>query len=273
MEWIGSIQNPKVKLWGKLHTRKGREQSKSYLIEGIHLLEEAIKANSAIEAVIMDEQLIPSTFVQQYITQSSINCYQVSSAIMEKISQTQSPQGISAVIAMQTTTLDNLLDHVDDRSIFLLIDAVQDPGNLGTIIRTADAAGAQGVILGNGTVDPFNDKVIRSTMGSLFHLPIIQTDLSSCIHALRRSRVRIIATSLEEAMMYNEPLYDGPLAIVIGNEANGVSPAVIELANVKVKIPIYGQAESLNAGVAASILLYEAVRQKRITQDASVQGR
>jgi len=261
MEKIESINNTKVKEWIKLQTKKGREKTGSFLIEGEHLVEEAIHCGADVQALLVTEDYAVPPSIEIFIQTKPSVSFTVSEAIIKKLSETEAPQGIIAVIKFQPAELDPLLV---DNGIILLLDAIQDPGNLGTIIRTADAAGVDGVILGKGTVDLYNSKVIRSTMGSLFHLPIIPGDLLSIMEKMQQYGYTFLAASLEEAVPYDHHVYDGAIGIVIGNEGNGVSQAVLQACSNKVKIPIFGQAESLNAGIAAGILLYEAVRQRKL---------
>lgn len=244
---ITSRQNERVKGWKKLHQSKIRKETGLFLVEGYHLIEEAWKSDWEItEIVIRDGSIIPDfyqTFPYTFVTAD----------VFSHISHTKSPQGVLAVIRKQATkqNLGNLV---------LLIDTIQDPGNLGTMIRTADAAGFSSIVIGSGTVDIFNDKVIRATQGSLFHLPIIQEDLSTCISRLKQSDYTIWATALEQATPYNDVPICDKTALLIGNEGAGVQPHLLKQADEIVTIPIYGQAESLNASIAAGILMYHLRR-------------
>jgi RNA methyltransferase, TrmH family len=260
VETITSIHNTKVKHWLKLQTKKGREAEKSFLAEGLHLVEEAIRAKAEIRSLIIQEGIATPPFLAAYINEHADKCCYVSNTVMGKIAETDNPQGICVEIGMVQGIIESM---VEKAKFLLLLDALQDPGNMGTILRTAEAAGIDGVIIGKGSVDVYNGKTIRSTMGALFHLPIYQANLLTVIPHLQAKGIRLIATNLEGAVSYDEQIYDGAIAIVIGNEANGVSPAVLEQAAKNVKIPIYGEAESLNAAIAAGIILYEAVRQRK----------
>lgn len=260
MEFIQSIHNAKVKDWAKLLTKKGREKEEAYLVEGLHLVEEAIKQEAYIQALLVAEDYQQDDRVDSFFQKNPSRCFQVSEQVIHKLSDTETPQGILAVIRMKKWSLAPLLEG---SRLLLLLDALQDPGNLGTMIRTADAAGIDGIILGKGTVDLYNSKVVRSTMGSIFHLPIVQDDLLLVCDTLTEHQFKIAATSLEGAISYDEASYTGSTAIVIGNEGNGVSREVLSRCHIKVKIPIYGQAESLNAAIAAAIMMYEAIRQRK----------
>lgn len=240
---ITSTQNKHVKEWKKLHRRKYREKTGSFLIEGEHLIEEAYKTDQHFEALILEETKENPGWLEDSFV------YRVSKEVFQEIAQTETPQGILAVLRrkkMQAKTNHSVL----------LIDCVQDPGNLGTLIRTADAAGFSKVVLGKGTVDLYNDKVIRATQGSLFHLPIEQKDLEKEIPALQKEGFSIWATTLQRAKNYIDIIPSEKTAIILGNEGRGVNPAFIEKADELVKIPIFGKAESLNVGVAGGILMY-----------------
>ncbi|WP_449355781.1 TrmH family RNA methyltransferase [Virgibacillus natechei] len=241
---ITSVKNNKIKAWRKLHKRKERIDAGIFLIEGLHLVEEAWKSNWTIDEIIaMDEIELPD-----WIREVPVEF--VSDHVFQHISQTKTPQGIAAIVKMNNPVKAGG-NHV------LLIDAVQDPGNLGTMIRTADASGFDGIVLGNETVDLYNDKVIRATQGSLFHIPIFQANLKQEIMELKQDGFHIWATALSEnAKAYNEMTKHDKIALMVGNEGSGLQTELLQLADAIVTIPIYGKAESLNVSVAAGILMY-----------------
>ena len=243
MNVITSTQNNQVKAWKKLQTRKERVKTESFLVEGFHLIEEARASNWKIKEIIIREDVeAPSWCKEQLIIV-------VSDIVFQHIAQTNTPQGIIAVIEMKQHH-DLTGNHV------IMIDRIQDPGNLGTIIRTADAAGFSAVILGKGTVDLYNDKVIRATQGSLFHIPIIQSDLLVEMQNLKQAGYSIWATALQDAKVYTDIPLQEKTALILGNEGAGVDEDILQKADFIVKIPIYGQAESLNVSIAAGILMY-----------------
>ena len=247
---ITSMQNKRVKQWKKLHTKKGRQLSKTFLIEGYHLVEEAHKSCAHILEIIVPAKGGVSSPYDQYPV------YRVSDQIFQHLSQTERPQDMIAVVKKMPTQK-IIGNHL------LLVDAVQDPGNLGTIIRTADAAGFSGVILGEGTVDVFNDKVIRATQGSIFHLPIVnEINLLDYIRKLKHEGYEIWASALQQSVDYTHIEPSPKTALILGNEGAGIREEVLNLADVIVKIPIYGKAESLNVSVAAGILMYRIVTPK-----------
>ncbi|RKQ37960.1 TrmH family RNA methyltransferase [Oceanobacillus halophilus] len=240
---ITSIKNEKVKAWKKLHKRKERINTNSFLVEGFHLLEEAWKSEWQIKEIIAQENVDLPAWAE------SFPVTWVTDHVFEHISQTKTPQGVAAIMEMKR--FNNL-----DGDYILLIDAIQDPGNLGTIIRTADAAGFDGIILGDGTVDLYNDKVIRATQGSIFHIPLHQKNLQTSIITLKEIGFSVWATALDNAVKYNETEIDSKVALILGNEGAGVKTALIKEADKIVNIPIHGEAESLNVSIAAGILMY-----------------
>ncbi|MDL4840631.1 TrmH family RNA methyltransferase [Aquibacillus rhizosphaerae] len=240
---ITSVQNNKVKQWNKLKLRKERKKSNAFLIEGYHLVQEACKSNWEVQEIVIQEGIE----LPEWITVSNITI--VSDHVFNAISTTKTPQGIAAVVEMKQA-------EWGDFSKLLLIDTVQDPGNLGTIVRTADAARFDGVILGDGTVDLYNEKVIRATQGSLFHLPIFERNLKATVEDLKHKDFSIWASTLEGAETYHTMEVPKKIALIVGNEGSGIDEALIDQANNKVHIPIYGKAESLNVSVATGILIY-----------------
>ncbi|MFB1050880.1 TrmH family RNA methyltransferase [Paraliobacillus sp. JSM ZJ581] len=243
---ITSVKNETIKQWNKLKKKKNREQTNQFLIEGNHLVEEVLKSDWPIEAIIVQENIdIP-------FDTRDCNIVIVSNNVMEHLTDTKAPQGIMAVVNRAEVQLTS--NHR-----LLLLDSIQDPGNVGAMIRTADAAGFSGVILGENTVDLFNDKVIRSTQGSIFHLPIIQANLEEMCKNLKKEAVSIWASTLDRANAINELTVPDKVALIVGNEGAGVSTTLIEQADKRVHIPIYGQAESLNVSVATGIMVYQMV--------------
>ncbi|GGA86341.1 TrmH family RNA methyltransferase [Ornithinibacillus halotolerans] len=242
---ITSLKNEKVKNWRKLHNRKDRMKTETFIIEGFHLIQEAIKSNWKIKEIIIQNDIdLPS-----WINDEDILVTVVEEHVFQHISQTKAPQGIAAVLQIQANSM------ISGNRV-LLLDRIQDPGNLGTIIRTADAAGFDAVVLGEGTVDLYNDKVIRSTQGSLFHIPVVQDNLSVCINHLKDKGYSIWASALTNSKNFHSVKPTEKVALILGNEGSGIDPGLIDLSDEIVKIPIYGKAESLNVSIAAGILMY-----------------
>lgn len=247
MKLITSIQNEQVKNWRKLHTKKHRNQMQCFLIEGFHLIEEAIKSGFKVETIIVAEQ------IDLLDTWQGVPIVHVTDEVLLSVSQTKTPQGVIAVVQMKS------LEKRTSGPV-LLLDGLQDPGNVGTIIRTADAMGASEVLIGKGTVDIYNDKVIRSTQGSIFHIRLEQVEIKSAIAGLKEAGYTVWASSLQEASALPEVEFTGENALIVGNEGAGIDEEVLNLADKTVKIPIYGDAESLNVSVATGIMLYALVK-------------
>jgi len=259
-EPIRSLQNPQVKAWSALLTKKGRDAADAFLVEGAHLVTEALRSGFAVDTVIY----VPGTAAAEEAARLAGRdgrWMPVSEQVMEKITETRSPQGVAAVVRKRSAGLDELLRHPPVGAL-VAIDGIQDPGNLGTVIRSADAAGAVGILLGAGTVDVYNPKTIRATMGSLFHLPIVPCDLAEALPRARALGVRVVATSLGATRSCYEAPLGGSVCFLLGNEGAGVSPALEALADESVIIPMRGKAESLNVAMAATVLLFEALRQR-----------
>ncbi|MFD1735955.1 TrmH family RNA methyltransferase [Bacillus salitolerans] len=247
MKQIESKKNPRVKQWKKLHTKKERDKTGLFFIEGEHLVEEALKYKDFIKELIVSESFtLPLNW-----NVDDVELYLVPDEVMKEISETETPQGVSAVCVQPTFKESDM-----EMESILLVDAVQDPGNLGTMIRTADAAGISGVILGEGSVDLFNSKVLRSSQGSIFHLPILKGNIGDWIHKLRGYGHTIYGTSLENGSPYQTVTTSRPFTLLVGNEGRGVNKEWLSFTNHNLYIPIHGKAESLNVAVATGILLY-----------------
>ncbi|MFV8830397.1 TrmH family RNA methyltransferase [Alkalihalobacterium sp. APHAB7] len=246
MNRIESAKNPKVKQWKKLHTKKGRDTDNQFLIEGTHLIEEArISGIDPIELIISEEYAVPKNW-----SDWQVPITYVTDRVMIELSETKSPQGVIAICQQFEHQL------IPSQGRYLLLDAVQDPGNVGTIIRTADAAGVDGIVLGEGSVDLYNGKVIRSTQGSLFHLPIVKGNLLEWIEKLKTLDIPVYGTALENGQDYNQIESPFSFALIVGNEGEGVSKEFLDETDANLYVPIYGQAESLNVAIATAVLLY-----------------
>ncbi|MCT1903420.1 RNA methyltransferase [Oceanobacillus sojae] len=240
---IKSVKNEKIKALKKLHQRKYRKQTNTFLIEGTHLIEEVLASDWITKEIIVSEEVpVPGAADKFPVTE-------VTKHVFKELSFTASPQGMMAVVEMKK-------EDAVGGEVVVLLDAVQDPGNLGTIIRTADAAGVNGIVLGDGCVDLYNDKVIRATQGSIFHLPILHADLEAETDRLKQSDYTVWATALEKAENYKKLPAPQKTAIIFGNEGAGVKESLLEKADERVTIPILGKAESLNVSIAAGVLLY-----------------
>jgi TrmH family RNA methyltransferase len=267
LDVITSVHNPLVKRLHQLLDRKGREEQGSFLVEGVHLVEEALRSDAEVVTVVYDSErgLDPVCEQALHRRDSSVQVIAAAPAVLAKLSETKSPQGIVAEVKKPRRNWQDWLSSAGEGAFLLLmLDEIQDPGNLGTILRTAEAAGVDAVIMGKGSVDLFNGKVVRATMGALFRLPVFSQQLVEAAETLKRLGARILVSSVNEgSLAYDEADYSGKVAIVIGNEGRGVSSEMIKKADSLVHIPLYGRAESLNAAVAAGVLVYEAKRKRK----------
>lgn len=260
MQSISSKENELIKHIKKLKDKKERDISNEYLIEGIKLIQEAIQENVNIKQIIICDdcdktESMPKDLMYEI---AKYDCIYVTKKIFKYISEVQEPQGILAVI--EKNNLDREIDYSQD--IIVALDDVQDPGNLGTILRTVDSIGLTQIIVSKGTADSYNPKVVRSTMGAIFRIKIIECeDLEKTLKEIKKHKFKVVVTSLQTENSIYEINYNKKV-IVIGNEAKGVEKNIQELADEKIKIPMLGKTESLNASVATGIVLYEYVRQK-----------
>ena len=260
MQIITSKDNELVKHIRKLKDKKFRDENNEYVVEGVRLVEEAVKENAKIKQIIVCEDTTKTYEIPTHIMLeiAKYECIYVSNKVFNLITQVTNPQGIMAIIEKDTANVQ--IDYTQD--IIVTLDDVQDPGNLGTILRTVDSIGLNQIIVSKGTADAFNAKVVRSTMGAIFRIKIIEVeDLATAIKDMKKHHFKLMVTSLQT----DNSIYDinfNKKIIVIGNEANGVSKEIQEMADEKAKIPMLGRTESLNASVATGVVLYEYVRQK-----------
>lgn len=259
---ITSKDNETIKHIKKLKEKKYREEYKEFIVEGIKMIEEAISEGAKIKSIIICEDCktqgaIPNELMYEI---AKLNCIYVAEKIFNTITDVINPQGIMAVIE-KPNARDNTIDF--SANISLLLDNIQDPGNMGTILRTADSLNMKQIIVSKGSADVYNLKVVRSTMGAIFRVKVIEVEnLATVIKEMKKHKIKVYATDLQT----DKSIYDvdySKSAIVIGNEANGVSSRVLEEASERIKIPMIGKTESLNAAVATSVILYEAFRKNK----------
>ena len=260
MQIISSKENQFIKHIKKLKDKKYRDINNEYLIEGIKLIKEAIQEKAQIkQIVICDEcekiEAIPKDLMYEI---AKHECIYVTKKLFETLTNVVEPQGILAIIGKSDPKQE--INYNED--IIVSLDDIQDPGNLGTILRTVDSIGLTQIIISKGTADVFNPKVIRSSMGAIFRVKVIESeDLKQTLLEIKKHKFELLVTSLQTKKSVYDIKYKKKI-IVIGNEANGVSKEIQELSDYKIKIPMLGKTESLNASVATGIILYEYVRQK-----------
>ncbi|MDF1615944.1 TrmH family RNA methyltransferase [Petrocella sp. FN5] len=256
---ISSRSNPKVKEIQKLQSnQRYRQQSQKFVVEGWRLIKEI--PFHQIERIYIQETQLEK--LQSIDSSREWDVEQVSDSVMKAMSKETTSQGILAIVYMKPLIVEMSLP---DKPLIIALENVQDPGNLGTILRTADAAGVDLVLLSKGTVDLYNPKVVKATMGAIFRMNILKdVDLNSYIENLKEKDVHVFAAHLEGIKNHYEGNYIEGTCFLIGNEGDGLSRDLSSLATDYIKIPMRSEAESLNVAVATSILVYEAVRQRGI---------
>lgn len=260
MQIITSKDNNFIKNIKKLKEKKYRDSDSEYVVEGIKMCEEAIKYNEKIKKIILCEDCEKNSEISKATMYeiAKFDCVYVTREIFKTLTDVVNPQGIIAVI--EKGKKEKEIDYVS-QSVIVALDDIQDPGNLGTIIRTIDSCGLNQLIVSSKTADCYNPKVVRSTMGAIFRVKVIQCDdLGAVIKESKKHKFKAVVSSLDAQKTIYEIDYKKKF-IVIGNEANGVNEKIQELSDEKIKIPMIGKSESLNASVATGIILYEYVRQ------------
>ena len=260
MNIISSKDNELVKNIKKLKDKKYRDLENVYIVEGIKMVKEAILENSSIKQIIICDDCEKSDLISKEMMYeiAKYDCIYVTNKIFKYITEVQTPQGVMAII--EKNNKDKEINYNED--IIVVLDDIQDPGNLGTILRTVDSIGLSQILVSKGTADPYNPKVVRSTMGAIYRVKVIECDnLKEALKEIKKNKFKILVTSLEDSKSVYDVKYYKKV-IVIGNEANGVEEDIVKLADEKIKIPMLGKTESLNASVATGVVLYEYVRQK-----------
>ncbi|QIL50273.1 RNA methyltransferase [Weissella coleopterorum] len=251
MEKINSNQNARVKAWAKLQTKKGRQASQTYLLDGWHLVQEAIHADGKIRAIIATESQYE---LHQEELPLGVPVFVIYDDIAKKLSDLVTPQGIFAEVSLPNF---NRAPKYIHEGAWLFLDAIQDPGNVGTMIRTADAAGFTGVVFGQGSVDPYSPKAVRAMQGSQFHLQLANGDLHEWIPEFVRNDFQVYGTQLNpEAANIFETIPAQNFALVMGNEGQGMADDLADMTSKNLYIPLSGHAESLNVGVAAGVAMF-----------------
>lgn len=253
---ITSSKNEKFKFFKSLKLKKSRTEHKKYTVEGTKSVKEALAAECDISAILLSKSFSEN---ENFDVGEGINTYIISDEIFPQLSSTETPQGIIAVINSEERKL-----VPDIKKAYIYCDRIQDPGNLGTIIRTTDAAGFGGVLMSEDCVELYNPKTVRSSMGSFFHTDIFEKIGTHNLKELKELGFSVVCGVLaDNTVEYTNADFTKPVIIVVGNEANGISDEILNLSDINIKIPIDGRAESLNAAVAAAVIMYEVRRQRK----------
>ena len=247
MEILSSLQNPKVQSWRSLKDKKGRDEQNAFLVEGVRMVSEALSSGLPVRALLLREDRRNDS------VPDGIPVWILSDRVFQAVCNTRTPQGVAAVVARSVRPVEG--------SRLLALDGLQDPGNVGTILRTADAAGFDGVLLSRDCADLFSPKVLRSTMGSVFRLGFSFPDsLPAALENLRKRGYSVISSQLDGDPFFSRKDVSDSFVLIIGNEGNGVSEPVRAVATHRLALPMRGGAESLNAAVAAGIMMYDLTR-------------
>ena len=258
MKRIESRDNKWVKRLNGLKIKKNRDKEGVFVAEGLRFISE-VPSDWKVEAYVVSESFVQDNDLTMYEKKAEVLC--MPDALFASVCDTENPQGILAVCKKLDWDMDAVF--AKEKPFLILAEELNDPGNLGTVIRTADACGADAVFLSKGSVDLYNPKVLRSTMGSMFHVPVfLNVDLHELSSKLKEKNIPLYAAHLKgDTYPYSLDL-ENSCAFIIGNEARGLSDDAADLCDRWVKIPMPGQAESLNASIAAGVLMYEVVRQR-----------
>jgi len=270
MKYITSAENPIIRTAMSLRHHKGREKEGLYLVEGLHLCEEALDSAGGIDTLLIRGSAYMSTtneLLKSLIAKAlkaNVKAITVEESIFDKLADTETPQGLAAMVRYKVWDQDEFFAacEKDGCGNILVLDRIQDPGNAGTMLRTAEAAGYHGIVAVKGTVDLYSPKTVRSAAGSLFRLPLLFTqDAEKTVELLRGRGKSLVVAAPESGSYHFQIRLNGNVALVIGNEAGGADGIFLDRADCRVKIPMADPVESLNAAVAAGIIMYESVRQ------------
>lgn len=260
---ITSINNETIKLIKKLNEKKYRDKENKYIIEGIKIIEEAYKTKQKFEHIIICEELLNKTaidksYINDLVIKEKNNLIYVCEKVFKYLTDTITPQGILAVLGK------NKDKYIITDNNVLFLDKVQDSGNLGTIIRTAKAFGYNSIILNEGCADPYNPKVLRSTMGNIFslNLVILNDNGIDILNKLKDDQYTIYATALKDSIEISKIKFNDKKVLIMGNEANGITDDILNISDNKILIPMDNNTESLNVAIATAIVLYETKRKK-----------
>lgn len=262
-ETIVSLQNPRIKALVRLRKRRERDRTERFLVEGFRELRRGVDREVELESVYFCEELFLGANEHELLSgarESGAEVIPVGRAAFEKVSYRDRPEGLVGVARQFDTSLQSLA--LPENPLVLVVEAIEKPGNLGTMLRTADAAGVAAVVVTDPTTDPFNPNVVRASLGCLFTVPLAIADTPTAIDWLRVTGVRMLATTPDTDKMLWESDMTGAVALVVGSEQYGLSEQWLAAADERLRIPMQGEADSLNAAMAAGVALFEAVRQR-----------
>ena len=260
---ITSKTNPKIKQIRALRNRKEREATGMFIVEGIAHVTSAVEANAQIDYVCYAPDLLTSPFAQDMIERESLSglaCHDVAADVFESISDKENPSGIVAIVHKPKTSLQSLI--FNPSSLFVALLSPQDPGNIGTILRTMDAVNASGLILVDGGADAYHPTAVRASLGAVFTQKIVAATFNELSDWAKTNQCRVVGTSAKANDDYRNANYAFPLILLMGNEQKGLSEEHLAICDQTVKLPMMGKVSSLNLAVAAGILLYEVIHER-----------
>jgi len=258
---LSSRDNPLIKTIISLKTKKGRRKHQLFLAEGPHLLEEALASTFEVRGVFTNGEILCCGALWEYVEKKRIPVYHVSPRLYAELTETENPQDVLGLIAQPKEQ--TVFPEIEQGFMGLILDQIQDPGNLGTIIRTSWAAGLRNIFITPGTVDPYSGKVVRSTQGGIFNLQIYPSSLEKILSWAASKGVKVWAADPRGVKLYYQQDFTGPTLFLLGNEARGCNLSNIDQQLVEgLGIPLPGGAESLNVSISAGILIYETLRQR-----------
>lgn len=261
---VTSLSNPLVKQARALRQRKARSESGLFLVEGIHHVGEAIQAKWDVDSILYAPELLTSPFAKDLLSEAarlSLRLQPVSAQVMESLADKENPQGILALVHQRLTRFDELKDI--QRAVALVMP--QDPGNVGTILRTLDAVGGDALFLLDGGVEPYHPTAVRASMGTLFWIPIVQSSFGEFVTWSQKNHLQRIATSAHADVDYRLLAPQLPWVLVLGNEQKGLSDSQIAVCDMTVALPMRGRVSSLNLAVAAGVLLYQFASESNVS--------
>lgn len=259
---ITSPQNPKLKQLVRLKDRKERDETGLFLIEGYREIKRAIEGDILFESLFICKSLFLGSNEPLLIEQIGVETFTLPEHLFERISYRDRPDGLIGVAHQMQKTLKDLRPR-NKIPLYVVAESIEKPGNLGTILRSSDAVGADGVIVCDRCTDIYNPNVVRASVGTLFTLPVIEAKGADAYIWLKNHQVQVVAATPSAKVEYTEAPLSGPVAVVVGTEQLGLSDLWMEAADIQVKIPMRGIADSLNVAMATTLLLYEALRQRK----------
>jgi TrmH family RNA methyltransferase len=261
---ISSTSNPKIKLLRKLRERKIRQETGSFYIEGLRILAEATQLGAQVEYLVVAPELVDSAYGHELVAKlkaKDVPVHEVTAQVFDSFALKEGPQGVAAVVRQRWETLKVVRPSRGD--IWVALDSVQDPGNLGTILRTLDAAGGKGIILLDHTTDPYDPTAMRASMGAVFSQILVRASLDEFAAWKKAGNYAVVGTSGAAETDYHHIHYSSPLVLLMGSERQGLLPRHLELCDQLVRIPMVGRSDSLNLAIATALVLYEAFNQSR----------